>query len=204
MSKTHLDSPAAFRLLRRLVARRPFWLLLPLFLGGSAACGPGPDTAVPKRPLPTYGGHEAELFDDGIEPRAVGLELETPDHPFHNPKFKERVEISDAIVRGRVTTVTAREEDTGAAYQVTLKTLEKLTGNHPPGETFTLDIDRRSGAVGVLRNFNGRLVGMSFIVFLRAYVRPDSDQEYHFHITQDAADVKKAVTETAAVIGFAK
>ncbi len=169
-----------------------------------AACGPAGEANVPKRALPTYVGHETELFDDGVEPRAVGLELETPDHPLHDPKFKERIEIADSVVRGRVTTVTAREEDTGTAYQVSLKTVEKLTGTFPPSETFTLDIDRRSGAVGVLRNFNGRLVGMSFVVFLRSYVRADGDQELHFHITQDADDVKKAVVETAATMGFSK
>ncbi len=200
MSTTHLTSTAPLRLRRWPVLFLPFCLLF----GGPIGCGPGGDAVAPKRPLPTYIGHEAELFDDGIEPRAVGLELETPDHPLHNPKFKERVDTADAVVRARVTTVTAREEDTGTAYQVSLKTLEKLTGSHPPSQTFTLDIDRRSGAVGVLRNFNGRLVGMSFIVFLRAYVRADGDQELHFHITQDAEDIKKAVTESAAVMGFAK
>ncbi len=170
----------------------------------SVACGPGADTVVPRRALPTYIGHETELFDDGIEPRAVGMEFETPDNPLSDPKFKERIGISDSVVRGRVTTVTAREEDTGTAYQVSLKTVGTLTGGFPPGDTFTLDVNRHSGAVGVLRNFNGRLVGMSFIVFLRAYVRPDGDQELHFHITQDADDVRKAVTETAATMGFQK
>jgi hypothetical protein len=199
MSKTNIAPTATPKLPGWVVLCLPF-----LLLGAATGCGPGGEAVAPKRPLPTYIAHETELFDDGIEPRAVGLELEAPDHPLHNPKFKERIEIADAVVRARVTTVTAREEDTGTAYQVSLKTVEKLTGSHPPAQTFTLDIDRRSGAVGVLRNFNGRLVGMSFIVFLRAYVRPDGDQEYHFHITQDAADVKKAVTETAAVMGFAR
>src|SRR5205823_6348936 len=48
-----------------------FWPILIVL----AACG-GPDANSPSRPLPAYEGHQAELFDDAIDPRAVGLNLD--------------------------------------------------------------------------------------------------------------------------------
>ncbi len=192
------NKPYSMSIMAALPIRHAFFSASLVLL--STGCGgDGPDPAVPQRPLPTYLGHETDLFDDGIEPRAVGLELEKPDNPLQDPKFRERVITSDAVLRARVATVTTREEDSGAAFQLSLRVTERLAGPHPPGDPFTLDVGRKSASLGVLKNFNARLVGMSFIVFVRRYVRPDGDSELHFHLTQDAPDVKKAAVETAAI-----
>ena len=51
------------------------------------ACG-GPDPRSPDRPRPPYEGRSVELFDDVLEPRAVGLNLEA-----------DRTPRTDAILR---------------------------------------------------------------------------------------------------------
>src|SRR6202034_3741291 len=58
------------------------------------------------RPLPSYVGHAAELFDDGIEPRAVGLDLEQVSDPRSDALLRERTQVSDAALRVRISTLT--------------------------------------------------------------------------------------------------
>ena len=174
---------------------RDGWGLLLILLSG---CG-GPPAEAPKRPLPTYAGHAAELFDDAIEPRAVGQDIDPANAPRADPLLRERAQIGDAVMRVRVSTVTAKQEDTGTTYQVAFHVVEKLTGRFPPDDGFGVTISKESPSRGTLATFEGRLIGMQFIVFLRAFVRPDGDQELHFHIAPDSKDELQAVKDAVAL-----
>jgi len=162
----------------------------------AAACGPGANAA--NRPLPTYAGHATELFDDALEPMAVGLDLEQTSSPRSDPLLRERTQVGDATLRVRVSTVTSKEEDSGLKYLIGLVALEKLAGPYPPSEEFTVVVDRRSPAIGILKSFEGRLVGKTFIAFVRTFVRPDGDHEVHFHLAPDTKPVLVAVKEATA------
>ena len=184
-------------------------LLIPIVLAiawasalgcGSASVG-GKNAS---RPLPSYAGHATELFDDDIEPRAVGIDLslsQLPGNPRSDPKLRERAQVGDAVLRARVDTVTAKNDGVDSRYDLGLRILEKLAGEHPPqGENFTVRIDRTSPAANILKNFQNRLGGRIFIVFVREFVRPDGDTELHFHAAPDDKDIAGAVKE-AAVFG---
>lgn len=164
------------------------------------ACGGGSGAQSPEgRSLPPYAGHATELFDDAIEPRSVGLELDQTATPKSDPRFRERSQVSDVVVRARVSTVTGKVEGPETTYQIGFRVLETLAGKHSVGDDFNVRFDRNSPSIGIVKSFEGRLVGKSMIVFARAFVRPDAEQELHVHVAADTPDVAAAVKEAVAL-----
>jgi hypothetical protein len=157
------------------------------------------DVNDPSRPLAPYGGRSAELFDDRIEPAAVGLDLDHDFAPRTDRALRERAQVGDAVLRVRVSTVTAKTDGPDAVYQLGLHTVEKLAGKAPPPTDFTVQITKRSEAHGIMKNFESRLVGYAFVAFVRQFAQPDGEREVHFHLTPDTKEVKAAVDDAVAL-----
>jgi hypothetical protein len=175
---------------------RVLWLSL-------VACSPA--ASGPNRPVAAYGGHAADLFDDTIEARAVGLDPDAAGGTVRgDATMRERVQLGDATLRVRIDTVTTKQEETGASYQIGFRVLESLTATHPPPETFTVKIDRTSPSAGILRTYESALVGKRFVAFVRLFGRTDGEREYHFHLTTDSKDVVAAVREATILENFQK
>lgn len=170
-------------------------------LGGCGSSSGGPNS--PSRPLPAYAGRSATLFDDTIEPAGVGLDFGKGYQPRHDPLVRERSQTSDAVMRVRVATVTAKKDGPEVVYQLGLHTVEKVAGDNPPEADFTVQVTKSSESLGIMKNFESRLVGYPFVAFVREFVRPDGDREIHFHLAPDTKDVKLAVSE-ALVLGELK
>jgi hypothetical protein len=173
---------------------------LALATGTILACGGGgiPDSRNPDRPLPDYGGHLAELFDDGIEPTAMGYPSDTTaGQPNGDTRLRERTQVGDAVVRAKVTTVTSKNEDRGRSWQLGLHTVERLAGTGFLEKDFLLAVDPTDAASGILKGFEARLIGQSFVVFVREFRRPKSpgDSDLHFHLAADSPDEIKAVKD---------
>ena len=171
-----------------------------------AGCASSPPTGArdPSRPLPTYAGHATELFDDVIEPNAVGLALDGPGTPPRsNPQLRERTQTGDAVLRVRVETVTAKDDGVDARYDLGFKVLERLAGQHPPTESFMVRVDKTSASAPVVKSFQARLSGKTFVAFVKEFVRSDGDTDYHFHLATDDKDTIAAVKE-AGVLGELK
>ncbi len=166
-------------------------------------CGSSKDANAPSRPLPGYSGHSADLFDDTIEPAAVGLDFDRGYSPRADPALRERSQVGDAVLRVKVSTVTAKTDGPDSIYQLGLHTVETIAGKHPPPADFTVTISKVSESHGIMKNFESRLVGYAFIAFVREFVRPDGDREVHFHLAPDTKEVKNAVNE-ALVLGEVK
>lgn len=155
------------------------------------------------RPLPPYTGHALELFDDSIEGRAVGYEL---DHgsppPMNDNLFRERAQVGDAVVRARVTTVTSKEEDRGRSWQIGLHTIEKLGGSGPLDPDFTLQVVSNGPSAGIMRALGPQMIGTTFVAFVREFARPDAapeESDLHFHLAQDSRATAAAVHSAFAV-----
>jgi hypothetical protein len=164
------------------------------------ACGGGtPGARNPDRPLPPYTGHAAELFDDGIEPSAVGYPADPTVNPVSDTRVRERTQIGDAVVRARVTTVTSKSEERGRAWQIGLHTLERLAGSGPLETDFVLTVLPNDAAAGIVHGFEARLVGAKFVAFVREFARdkapPGEAGDLRFHLAADSADEVKAVKE---------
>ena len=104
------------------------------------------------------------------------------------------------MLRVRVATVTGKTDGPEQTYQLGLHTVEKMTGANAPPDDFTVGVNKSSESHGILKNFEGRLVGYPFIAFVREFVRPDGDKEVHFHLSPDTTEVKSAVGN-AVILG---
>jgi hypothetical protein len=163
-----------------------------------SACGGGtPDARNPDRPLPPYIGHAIELFDDAIEPTAVGFPSDTGSTPQGDTRVRERTQTGDAVVRARIRTVTAKVEDRGRSWQVGLHLIERLGGSGPIENDFTLSVQASDPAAGIIRALEGQLIGKTFVVFVREFARAGALQgeagDLRFHIAGDSPDETKAV-----------
>jgi hypothetical protein len=182
-------------MLRRSAAALPLLLAI-------ASCGT-PPAAAPTRDVPAYSGRAAQLFDDSIEPAGVGLDYDRGYNPKTDPAVRERAQVGDAVLRVKVTTVTSKKDGPDSIFRIGLVTVEKLAGGHPPPTSFSVEINKTSESLGIMKNFESRLVGYSFIVFIREFARVDGEREYHFHLAPDSKDVKLAVSN-ALLLGETK
>jgi hypothetical protein len=170
-------------------------------LAACPACGAGAvRSGAPRGALPTYAGHEADLFDDAIEPRVIGYELDRAPPPKNSTRLRERAQVGDAVVRARLTTITSKVEDRGRSWQIGFHTLERLAGFGPLEADFTVQVEPNGRSAGILRADEQRLVGMTFVAFVRQFARPGppGESDLHFHLAPDEradiAAVRAAVT----------
>ena len=173
------------------------WALVAVLLCG--ACG-GPEANDPSRPVSSYQGRQADLFDDSIDPAAVGLDFDKGYAPKLDKTLRERAQVGDAVLRVRVATVTAKTDGPEAIYQLGMHTVEKIAGKNPPPVDFSVQIDKQSEAHGILKNFESRLVGYAFVAFVREFSHPGGERELHFHLAPDTKEVKMAVSD-ALIMG---
>jgi hypothetical protein len=155
-----------------------------------AACG-GASTRSngPSRALPSYSGHAAELFDDVIEPKSVGLGLDGAGVPKSDPVLRERTQVADAVLHVQVATLSSKREGVTTGYTIGFRILEKLAGSASPPDDFSVKLDKTSPSLGIVRNFEERLVGKKFVIFVRAFTFGDGvsgdDSDFHFHVVPD-------------------
>jgi hypothetical protein len=161
--------------------------------------------------LPPYAGHATELFDDVIEPAAVGYQgTILGGSPRDDAMLRERTQTGDAVVRARVVTVTSGPASDGDAWRIGLRTLETIAGKRPPDGEFTFVVEGKAPAAGIVRTLEARLIGATFVVFVRTFVHVDAGEadraserrsaELHFHFAKDDKDELGAVRE-ASLLG---
>lgn len=188
-----LFKPAMLRLSRLAAATLGGALLL-------ASCAAElPRAAAPV--LPPYTPRDAQLFDDRIEANALGYEG-SASAGSDDQLLPDRTAAADGVVRARVVTVTSKVEDSGKSLQIGLRTLEILAGSRAPGGDFTLVVPAASPSAGLLGAMEGRLVGLTFVVFVRGFSAADTGEtngELHFHLARDDKDEQNKVR--AATLG---
>ena len=70
--------------------------------------------------------------------------------------------------------------------------VEKLGGSHPLPDDFTVRVDSTTPAYGIVKSFQGRLIGKTMVLFARGFTREGDDPIIHFHASPDDADASKA------------
>jgi hypothetical protein len=174
------------------------------------ACGAGTPSSHTPGNFPPYGGHATELFDDGIEPDAVGLATDRASNPGADNSLRERAQVGDAVVRARVMTV---DESTSRVWQLAFHTMEiihKGSGSGmnqssqptPFDADFALQVEPTDPSAGIVNSMSNRLVGHTFVVYLRTFAHPDTteDGDVHFHIAADSKEQIEAV-RSAIMLG---
>jgi hypothetical protein len=172
--------------------------ILPLALAlglGATACEPGQPAAGPASDLPPWEGHAQEVFDDNIDPAAVGLTLEGPS-PRLDVHLRERAQTSDVVARVRVQTVTVDSVGDQQTYHLGIQVgVPTLTAAKLPDRAFELSIKPQSPGFGIARSFDARLRGQTFVGFIKRYVTADGDPVVHWHLAPDTAEVVAAIKE---------
>lgn len=166
---------------------------------------PGCGEAVPeaKAPsganLPRWEGHARELFDDNIDPAAVGLSMEGPS-PRSDPFLRERSQTAAVTARVRVQTVTVDSNGEQKTYHLGVQVgSPTLSVARVPDKSFELSIKPSSLAFGIAKAFDARLRGSTFIGFIGRFQGEDGEVEVHFHLAPDTAEVASAVKEAVAL-----
>ena len=149
--------------------------------------------------LPKWEGHARELFDDNIDPAAVGLSMEGP-APRSDPFLRERSQTAAVTARVRVQTVTIDSIGAQKTYHLGVQVgFPTLTNARVPDKSFELLIKPTSQAFGIAKSFDARLRGATFIGFVGRFQGDDGEVEVHLHLAPDTADVASAVKESVAL-----
>jgi hypothetical protein len=179
--------------LSRAVALR--WLIFTQLVGCAGAASP---VGTPAVTFPPYTGQAAALFDDQIDPKAVGL-ADVGTRPRTDPVLRARVRAAEAVARVRVATVTADSSIGKPTYRISLD----LSGGSFlrrgfPDDHVELLVRADSPAFGTVKWLDTRLIGRTFIGFFHRYAGAE-DVELRFHLSSDDPDVAGAVSEAAAL-----
>lgn len=161
-------------------------LLLPALVCCGASSRGG---AVSPDDLPEYTAADAALFDDLAGPAAFGLSPDVP--PAEDRHLETRYRQADAVVKGRVSTVTQERLAGKAGYSLAVTVEETLRGSI--GEP-VLELRMPAGTRGIARmDASGSgLVGKRILLFVRRFVR-EGEVELHWHGEPDDAEIRRAL-----------
>jgi hypothetical protein len=173
---------------------------LTLGLGAAmTSCGPPELIRTPAAGLPRWEGRAVDLFDDTIDPAALGLTMEGPS-PRSDAHLRERAQTADVVARVRVNTVTVDSVGDRQTYHIGIQVgVPTLTEAKVTDRTFELSVKSTSGAFGIVKSFDNRLKGQTFVGFLKRYTNDDGDQVVHWHLSADTAEVAAAVKEAVVL-----
>jgi hypothetical protein len=167
----------------------------------SQGCGPGQDAqgAQSIEGLDVWAGHAREVFDDGIDPAAVGLSMEGPS-PRADPFLRERAQTAGVVARVKVITVTVDSVGEETMYHLVIQVgVPPLATPKIPDQRFELLIRPSSRAFGIARAFDARLQGLTFVGFIQRFAGSDGEPEIHWHLSADTAEVVAAVKDAVAL-----
>lgn len=170
-----------------------------LALGG-AGCEPArPGNTAVASNLPRWEARARQIFDDNIDPAAVGLSMDGPS-PRADAFLRERAQTADVVARVRVQTVTVDSVGDQKTYHLGIQVgVPTLAEAKVPDRTFELSIKPSSGAFGIARAFDARLRGQTFVGFIKRFSSEDGEVEVHWHLSPDTAEVVAAIKEAVAL-----
>jgi hypothetical protein len=143
----------------------------------------------PAEGLPPYTAEEAALFDDMVAPVVFGLRDDQK--PAESQSFYDRKKRADAVLEGRISTVTeeALAGKNGYALSVSIDTV--VRGSNPE-KVLELRIPPGSNGLARMQASSTALVGKRVLLFIRRFARGD-EVELHFHADADDAAAQEAL-----------
>lgn len=185
---------------------RPVILLaLALAAPPAVGCASGPEVrgAVdPSSGLPLWLGRAQEVFDDDIEPTALGLSMEGPS-PRSDRFLRERAQTAQIVARVKVQTVTADSVGDSTTFHLgVLVGVPQLAKPKIDELTLELLIRPSSKSYNIAKQFDSSLQGRTFIGFFHRFASGEGEEEIHFHLAPDTPEVAAAVKEAVALGEF--
>jgi hypothetical protein len=166
---------------------------------GAVGCSANDRSAEsPESGLPLWEGQLTELFDDTIDPAAVGLSMDGRS-PARDPMLRPRAQQSDVVAHMRVQTVTRDSVGAKTTYvlnlQVGAPTLMPAKLEDP---SFEISINQSSSSFGIVQQLDTGLRGQTFIGFIRKF-HGDDGPVIHWHLTSDTPEVAQVIQEIAVL-----
>ncbi|APS00038.1 hypothetical protein [Pajaroellobacter abortibovis] len=173
-----------------------FSILFFMILMASSSCSKTVSSIpAPSQSLPFYKGFDTLLFDDSIDPLAVDIKAGVALNPLQTQAiFRERAQLASTIVKVKVTMLTSRGKGNTLMYQLVLKPVDRIAGFPIAMNAFIFNIDRKNNGFGIVDSLQGRLVGKTFIAFIRNYRKLDNSKEFHFYLGADHPSTLKKIS----------
>jgi hypothetical protein len=169
-------------------------MLVVVGCGGSVSVG----GQVPANAFPPYQGQATTLFDDRIDPNAVGL-ADVASKPRTDPVLRARAQNAEAVARARVATVSVDSAAGRPMYRLSLDLRDgSISRRGFTEDRVEIAVRPDSPAFGVVKWLDTRLIGRTFIAFFRRYAGTE-EVELRFHLSADDPEVLAAVKEAAAL-----
>ncbi len=160
--------------------------------------GNGSDADSPRMPLLPYEGQQQALFDDAIDPSAVGLSMDGVS-PAQDPMLRTRALEADLVTRLRVQTVTRDSVGAKTSFMLSLQAaVPPLMPSRSDQGTFELLVDQNGKSFAIVQSLETQLRGRTFIGFLKRFAGGDGP-EWHWHLTADQEDVAQVIQEIAVL-----
>jgi hypothetical protein len=164
------------------------------------ACGePAPVAPrLPTKGLAVWEGVYRDLFDDGIDPVALGFSLDGAS-PATDPLLAPRTSGAELVARMRVQTVSRDANGERTRYFLGVQVGQPpLTQGTLQDLTLDLAIAEGTAAFQLVSASENSLRGRTFIGFVRRFVSDDG-ATVRWHMTADTAEVAHAVQVAAAL-----
>jgi hypothetical protein len=149
--------------------------------------------------LSAWDEHAQNVFDDNIEPAAVGLTMDAT-NPRSDPLLRERARSAEMVARLNVSTVTVETLAQKVTYRLVVQVVPPPFNTPTISDTsFELVVGPGARSYGITRAFDTRLRGTSFIGFLRRFAGEGGEPAVHWHLSPDSAEVAAAVRDALAL-----
>ena len=182
--------------------RRLVWVFAAFVAASAPACGDGTESRSPQAlGLGPWDDHARYVFDDNIEPAAVGFTMEAP--PARADRFlRERAQTAELVARLQVRTVTIDTIGDESTYHLGVQVLPPVLVPDPKIKDTKLELVIRptSPAHGIAKALDQRMQNVTFIGFVHRYASLDgTETELHWHLSPDTPEVADAVKEAVAL-----
>lgn len=146
--------------------------------------------------LVPYDAKAAGLFDDVIEPNAIGL-FASPASREGRIVIEERTRLSHVVTRVRVQTVTSDLVNGAPVYHLVLAALDQpLAQAALPEGRVEIEVGPATPAYGIVKSVDAGLVGRSFVGFFRWFSGGDEPRLF-WHLSADDPEVVTAIREAS-------
>lgn len=182
--------------------RRLVWIFAAFVTAAASACGNGTEARSPQDlGLGPWDDHARYVFDDNIEPAAVGFTMDSP--PARADRFlRERAQTAELVTRLQVRTVTIDTIGDESTYHLGVQVLPPVLVPDPKIKDTKLELVIRptSPAHGIAKALDQRMQNVTFIGFVHRYASLDgTETELHWHLSPDTPEVAEAVKEAVAL-----
>jgi hypothetical protein len=169
----------------------------------STACGSRAAAAQPPQNFPIYAGNATQLFDDRIDPTAVGL-ADVTENPRTDAVLRARTQGAEVAGRTRVSTVSVDSVGGSPVYRLRFTFVEPpLVSRGFSGDQIEIAVRDDSPAFGIVKWLDTKLIGHSFVGFFHRFAG-NYEPQVRFHLSPDNPQVLGAVRDASALSELSK